>query len=64
MPRLTPVIPAQHTPMKMGLPPVRTNLTILVFRPMAAMARMMKNLDSSLKGWKKAEAHRRRWRES
>ena len=40
----------QHNPIKMGLPPVRTSLTRFVFRPMAPMAIMIKNLESSLKG--------------
>ncbi len=38
--------------MRMGLPPVRISLTKSVFRPMAAMARTMKNLLSSLMGAK------------
>ena len=40
----------QQKPSRMGLPPVRTRCTMLVFRPMAAMAMMMKNLLSSLSG--------------
>lgn len=42
----------QHKPMKMGFPPVRINFIILVFKPMAPMAMMIKNLDSSFNGWK------------
>lgn len=38
--------------MRMGLPPVRMSFTRSVFSPMAAMARMMKNLLSSLTGEK------------
>ena len=34
----------------MGFPPVLTNLTISVLRPIAAIAMMMKNLLSSFKG--------------
>ena len=52
MPRLTAAMAIQqHRPIRMGLPPVRTSLTRSVLRPMAPMAMMMKNLDSSLKGW-------------
>lgn len=40
--------------MKMGLPPVLISLIRSVFRPIAAIAQMIKNLDSSLKGWKTA----------
>lgn len=51
MPRLTAAMDTQqHRPMKMGLPPVRTSFTMSVFRPMAAIAIMMKNLLSSLNG--------------
>ena len=53
--RLTQVMPSQQqAPMKMDLPPVLISLIRSVFRPMAAIAQMMKNLDSSLKGWKTA----------
>lgn len=53
--RLTQVMPSQQqAPMKMGLPPVLISLIRSVFRPIAAIAQMMKNLDSSLKGWKTA----------
>ena len=49
--KLTAAIPTQqHNPMKMGFPPVLTNLTISVLRPIAAIAMMMKNLLSSFKG--------------
>ena len=44
----------QHAPMKIGFPPVFMSFTRLVLSPMAAMARTMKNLLSSLMGWKKA----------
>ena len=55
MPRLTAVMAAQqHKPIRMGLPPVLTSLIRSVLSPMAAMAMMMKNLDSSLKGAKAA----------
>ena len=54
IPRLTAVIPIQqHNPIIMGFPPVFTNLTILVFNPIAAIAIMIKNLDNSLSGVKK-----------
>ena len=54
MSRLTPVMPAQQqSPIKIGLPPVLTSLTMLVFSPMAAIATTMKNLLSSLSGSKK-----------
>ena len=53
--RLTQVMPSQQqAPMKMSLPPVLISLIRSVFRPIAAIAQMMKNLDSSLKGWKTA----------
>ena len=56
IPRLTQAIATQqHRPMKMGLPPVRISLTRSVFRPMAPMAMMIKNLDSSLKGWNRLD---------
>ena len=49
--RLTAVIPAQQqNPKVRGLPPVFMSLTMSVLRPMAAMARTMKNLLSSLRG--------------
>lgn len=52
IPRLTAAMAIQqHKPIKMGLPPVRTSLTMFVFSPMAPIAMMMKNLESSLKGW-------------
>ena len=55
MARLAKVMPAQqHTPIKMGLPPVLTSLTRSVLRPIAAMARMMKYLERALKGWNRA----------
>ena len=51
MPRLTTAIATQqHAPMRIGLPPVRTSLTMSVLKPIAAMAMMMKNLLSSLMG--------------
>ena len=40
----------QAPPMRIGFPPVRISLTILLLRPMAAIAMMMKNLLSSLSG--------------
>ena len=40
----------QQKPMKIGLPPVLTNFTILVFMPIAAIAITIKNLDSVLSG--------------
>ena len=43
--RLTTAMPIQqHMPTKIGLPPLFTSLTILVLRPMAAIAITMKNL--------------------
>lgn len=45
----------QQNPIKIGLPPVLISFTRSVFRPMAAIAMTMRNLDSSLKGEKKAE---------
>lgn len=54
MNRLTTVIPTQQqNPITIGLPPVLINLTIFVLIPMADMARIMKNLLSSLIGVKK-----------
>ena len=51
--RLTPVIPIQQQrPIRIGFPPVLINLIILEFRPIAAMARMIKNLLSSFNGKK------------
>lgn len=51
--RLTAVMPAQHTaPKAIGLPPDFTSSTRLLFRPMAAMAMVMKNLLSSFSGAK------------
>ena len=51
IPRLTSAIPTQQQkPVKMGLPPVFISLTIFVFRPMAAIAMMMRNLLRSLSG--------------
>ena len=53
--RLTHAMPTQqHSPIRIGLPPVRTSLTILVFRPIAAIAMTIKNLDSALNGEKAA----------
>ena len=40
----------QQKPMKIGLPPVLTSFTILVFMPIAAIAITIKNLDSVLSG--------------
>ena len=40
----------QQNPMKIGLPPVLTSFTILVFMPIAAIAITIKNLDSVLSG--------------
>ena len=49
--RLTTVIPIQQAiPIRIGLPPVFTSFTILVFRPIAAIAITIKNLDSSFSG--------------
>ena len=45
----------QQAPIRMGLPPVLTSLTRSVFRPMAAMARMIMNLLRSLKMLKALE---------
>ena len=46
--RLTMVIPIQQeAPRRSGFPPDFINFITLLFRPMAAMAIMMKNLDSS-----------------
>lgn len=54
IPRLTAAMATQQqNPIRMGLPPVFTSLTTLVFKPMAAMAIMMKNLLCCLKGLKK-----------
>ena len=44
MPKLTAAMPTQQqAPMKMGLPPVRTSLTMFVLKPIAAMAMTIKN---------------------
>ena len=51
MPRLTQAMPIQqHKPMKIGLPPVFTSLTMSVLKPIAAIAITMKNFDSVLMG--------------
>lgn len=42
----------QQSPARMGFPPVRMSLTIFVFRPIAAIAMIIKNLLSDLKGVK------------
>ena len=53
MARLTPVIPTQQQkPRARGLPPVFISFTISVLSPMAAIARTIKNLLSSLSGEK------------
>ena len=45
--RLTKVMPIQqHAPNKIGLPPVLISLITLLFNPIAAIAMIMKNLDS------------------
>lgn len=44
----------QQKPMKIGFPPDFTNFIILVFRPIAAIAITIKNLDNVLKGVKTA----------
>ena len=49
--QLTPAMATQQQkPMKIGLPPVLTSFTILVFMPIAAIAITIKNLDSVLSG--------------
>ena len=51
MPRLTHAMATQQQrPMRIGLPPVRTSLTMLVLKPIAAIAMTMRNLESSLMG--------------
>ena len=51
MPRLTKEIQSQQqNPMRIGLPPDFTSLTISVLSPMAAIAMTMKNLDNVFKG--------------
>ena len=40
----------QHNPVKIGLPPVLTSLTILVFKPIAAIAMIIRNLLNSFSG--------------
>ena len=51
MDKETPVIMIQHRkPRRIGLPPVLTRWTTSVLRPIAAIAMMMKNLESSLNG--------------
>ena len=53
IPRLTAAMAAQqHSPMKIAFPPVRIIFTRSVFSPMAAIAMMIKNLDSSFSGAK------------
>ena len=52
--RLTPDIPTQQQkPINIGFAPDFISLTILVFKPIAAIAIMIKNLLSSLSGEKK-----------
>lgn len=52
--RLTKVIPIQQQkPITIGFPPLFTNFTISVLSPIAAIARIIKNLLKSLKGEKK-----------
>ena len=54
--RLTTVItPQQQPPSSIGFPPDLISLTTLLFRPIAAMAIMIKNLLSSLRGLKISE---------
>ena len=49
--RLTTVIPTQQeAPRRIGFPPDLTSFTTLLFRPIAAIAMIMKNLDSSFSG--------------
>lgn len=49
--RLTAVMPAQQqAPSRRGFPPVFISLTMLLPRPMAAIAMLMKNLLSSFSG--------------
>ena len=49
--RLTTVIPTQQeAPRRIGFPPDLTSFTTLLFRPIAAIAMIMKNLDSSFNG--------------
>ena len=49
--RLTTVMPIQQdAPSRIGLPPDFTILTTLLFKPIAAIAIMMKNLDNSFSG--------------
>lgn len=51
----------QHAPRKIGLPPFLISFTMLLPRPMAAIAMMIKNLLSSFNGAKKdAGAPKRR----
>ena len=53
--RLIKVIPHQQLkPKRIGLPPFFTSFTISVFSPIAAIARIMKNLLNSFTGSKKA----------
>lgn len=55
--RLTPVMPTQQkNPRTIGFPPVFINLIIFVFRPIAAIARTIKNLLNSLTGLKTARS--------
>ena len=52
--RLTPDMPSQQQkPINIGFAPDLISFTILVFKPIAAIAIMMKNLLSSLSGEKK-----------
>ena len=44
----------QHMPIMRGRPPVLISFTMFVFRPMAAIAHMIKNFESSLIGAKRA----------
>ena len=49
--RLTAVIPIQQqNPIMIGLPPDFISFTMFVFKPIAAMARIIKNLLNSFKG--------------
>ena len=54
MSRLTALMPIQQqNPIISGFPPVLMSFTMLVLRPIAAIASTIKNLDSSLTGAKK-----------
>ncbi len=51
IPKLVSVIPTQqHKPRRSGLPPDLISCGTLLFKPMAAIAMMIKNLDSSFNG--------------